>query len=344
MTATNVTNETSAPTRLGVLLVNLGTPDDTSVGAVRRYLAEFLADPRVVDLPRWLWLPILYGIVLTVRPRKVVRKYQLIWGTHDSPLRNIMSALARRTGNALEAALPGREVIVREAMTYGSPAIHAVLDEMKAAAVSEFIILPVYPQYSNATTGAVQDQLARCLSRREVPSYRFISEYHDDPRYIEALASSIRRHHLYLRCKTMVLFSFHGIPVSQADEGDPYPDHCRRTAKAVAQMLDLPHWRLTFQSRFGPAPWLTPYTDQTLAALPDEGYKQVLVICPGFATECLETLEEIRMENRDIFLSSGGDAFKYVKALNATGAHVALIRDLVKDHLYIKESLPEDSV
>jgi ferrochelatase len=327
------------PTRLGVLLINLGTPDDTSPGAVRRYLAEFLADPRVVDLPRWLWLPVLYGIILTVRPAKLSRKYRLIWGRKDGPLRGIMAALAERTREALRTCLPGQDVMVRAAMTYGAPSIHSVLDEMKAASVRDYIILPVYPQYSNATTGAVQDQLARYLSRREVPSYRFIAHYHDDPRYIGALATSVQRHRLYLREKTMVLFSFHGIPVSQAEQGDPYPDHCQRTAQAVADALDLPHWRMTFQSRFGPAPWLTPYTDETLASLPGEGYKRVLVICPGFATECLETLEEIRMENRDIFLSSGGEAFKYAKALNATRPHVDLLRDLVLDHLYTRESL-----
>jgi protoporphyrin/coproporphyrin ferrochelatase len=325
--------------KLGVVLLNLGTPDEPSVSAVRRYLAEFLADPRVVSLPRALWLPILYLFILPFRPGKVVKKYLGIWGRKDSPLRAITNALATRTQQHVDA----NYILVKSAMTYGTPDIQQVLTELKEQGASRFLFLPLFPQYTSSTIAACHDQLMRRFSTVPPPSYGFISGYHDDPTYIESLAKSVRRHHTYLEEDTLLLFSFHGIPQAQANAGDPYPQQCQRTAELVAQALGLTdkQWRTTFQSRFGPAPWLQPYTDQTLAQLPGEGINRVLVVCPGFATECLETLEEIKIENRKVFLDAGGRAFKYASALNATLPHVDLMRELISKHAAVNDR--EDS-
>ncbi len=325
---------------LGIVLLNLGTPDEPTPGSIRRYLSEFLSDPRVVDLPRFIWLPILHLIILNVRPKKIVSKYLLIWGRKESPLRAIMNALASRTEATVINNLHSGSIVVRAAMTYGRPSISDVISEMEKVGVHRYIFIPLFPQYSAATVGASFDKVARSLeSMTNVPPSRFISGYHDKDSYIHALAKSIERYRAFRDEQTLLLFSFHGIPQAQANKGDPYPEECARTAELVAHNLGLaPHqWRLSFQSRFGPAKWLTPYTDETLTRLPSEGITRVLVICPGFATECLETLEEIKILNRDIFIDAGGVAFKYVKALNATAAHVNVIKDLVMTHLYPAE-------
>ena len=323
--------------KLGVILLNLGTPDEPNTGAIRRYLAEFLSDPRVVNLPRWLWLPILYLIILNIRPAKLVAKYKSIWGLKEAPLRAISAALARRSETALRNQLQAGEVIVRSAMTYGSPSVEEVVNHIEKLGVEHYLFLPLFPQYSSATVGACLDSIARTFKNSiTVPPSRFISGYHDKDSYIDALTKSIERSRRFLNENTLLLFSFHGIPESQVTAGDPYSKQCQRTAELVAQKLGLKkhQWRLSYQSRFGPTPWLKPYTDKTLSSLPKEGITRVLVICPGFATECLETLEEIKKLNRDIFLEAGGKAFKYAKALNATMGHVNLIKDLVINHLY----------
>ena len=306
-----------------VILVNLGTPEAPEENAIRRYLKQFLSDPRVVDLPRWLWLPILNLIILKKRPPKLVSKYRLIWGTRDGPIRNITGALARR----LQQLLPDRRVI--EAMTYGSPSLSEALDEL--GDVAHITLLPLFPQYAGATTGAVKDELARSLrGRTDQWSIDFIDEYHEDAGYIEALAASIRSAAAWRNGRPALVFSFHGIPQSQAKR-DPYADQCVRTARLVAGALGLPEsrWRVTWQSRFGPAPWLQPYTDKTMAALPGAGVDDVLVVCPGFSVDCLETIEEIRMQNRDIFLAAGGRKFGYVRALNASWPHARLLGRLL---------------
>ena len=323
--------------KLGVILLNLGTPDEPSKGAIRRYLAEFLSDPRVVNLARWVWLPILYLIILNTRPAKLVEKYEYIWGRKDAPLRAITEALAKRSETALKNQLHSGQVVVRSAMTYGSPSVEKVVNQIEALGVESYLFLPLFPQYSSATVGACFNSIARAFKNKvTVPPSRFISGYHDRDNYIHALTKSIERYRWFQDDDTLLLFSFHGIPESQASLGDPYAVQCHRTAELVAHNLGLAdhQWRLSYQSRFGPAPWLKPYTDQTLAGLPGEGINRVLVVCPGFATECLETLEEIKLLNRDIFLEAGGKAFRYVKALNATTCHVNLIRDLVNNHLY----------
>lgn len=306
------------------MLVNLGTPDEPEADAIRRYLKEFLSDPRVVDLPRWLWLPILNGIILRTRPRKLVEKYEFIWGTHDGPIRNITAALATR----MQSLMPDLKVV--SAMTYGSPAIGDVLSDLTD--FDNLVVVPLFPQYAGATTGAVHDALDKALaSQSNHWRIDFIEDYHTDHGYIDALADSIRRTKAYRDSRPELVFSFHGIPQSQAKKGDPYPEQCQTTASLVAASLGLPsdRWMVTFQSRFGPAPWLQPYTDETMEALPARDTKDVLVVCPGFATDCLETIEEIKLLNREIFMTAGGSSFGYVKALNGSWSHAKLLAALV---------------
>ena len=329
---------------LAVVLLNLGTPDKPSTTAIRRYLAEFLSDPRVVDLPRWIWLPILYLVILNIRPPKLVEKYQAIWGSKGAPLREYTEALAELTEGKIQKSLKSEEVLVRAAMTYGSPTIQDVIHDVERLGVKRFLFLPLFPQYSSATVGACFDKVASAFRDRvTIPPSRFLSGYHDNVGYISALCSSIKNYSQDKFAKTLLLFSFHGIPQSQNSRGDPYQSQCEKTAKLVARELELQdhQWMLTFQSRFGPAPWLKPYTDETLANLPSQGILKVLVVCPGFATDCLETLEEIGIENREIFLKAGGETFQYIPALNASQDHVNLIRDLVLTHLYPMEQPQE---
>ena len=311
-----------------VILVNLGTPDRPDEDSIRRYLKQFLSDPRVVDLPRWLWLPILSQIILRFRPPKLVEKYEMIWGTHDGPIRSITQALANRS----QSLMP--EIPVHVAMTYGKPSIPEVLEKVKEH--EELIVLPLYPQYAGATTGSVMDAFNHATAAHEGRwKIQYIEDYSIDAGYIEALADSVRRSKAFRAREPYVVFSFHGIPQAQADRGDPYPHRCEATAALVAASLGLPaeRWQLTFQSRFGPAAWLQPYTDKTMEALPGRGIKDVLVVCPGFSVDCLETIEEIKEQNRDIFLEAGGEQFGYVKALNASWSHAKALTDILRQKL-----------
>ena len=309
-------------TRRAILLVNLGTPDNPREESIRSYLKEFLSDPRVVDLPRWLWLPILNLIILRVRPAKLVEKYQLIWGTRDGPIRNVTKALRDRVQELLV------DIPVHTAMTYGKPSVTEALD--KIGNVEEVTVLPLFAQQTGATTGAVKDAFNLAAIDQNV-KVRFISDYHDDPGYIDALAETIASHKTYKDHSPFIVFSYHGIPVWQAMKDPRYQNQCLKTSKLIAGRLGLqdPNWRTTFQSRFGPVPWLKPYTDKTMQKLPEEGVRCVLVVCPGFAVDCLETIEEINFQNREIFLSAGGESFGYVKALNASWAHARVIANLV---------------
>ena len=339
-----------------IVLINLGTPDAPTVGAIRQYLREFLSDRRVVNLPRWLWLPVLHLFILRLRPRKLVGKYQMIWGTKDGPIRNITLALARR----LEARLRhlGEDLVVEAAMTYGKPSISNLLDRFIAAGVQHITFLSLFPQYAGATFGAAQDAIHQALSRRGIssqglssqdlpsqdlssrestpqerpPSITILKSYHTHPAYITALAESIKKAAAYRQGSPRIVFSFHSIPVAQAEAGDPYAEECRATARLVVAELGLPEerWMLTWQSRFGPARWLEPATLDTMRELPKRGVKDVLVVCPGFAVDCLETIEEIKQLNKDVFLSAGGEKFNYVKALNATPAHVEVMMALLR--------------
>lgn len=326
----------------GIILVNLGTPDSPDAPAIRRYLAEFLADPRVVDLPRALWLPILYGFILPFRPKRLVEKYRSIWHGDRGPIIEYTEDLAGKVQQSLEGAQLAANIKVTWAMTYGNPSLADAVDNLKWHGIDDILVLPMFPQYSAATTAAVFDKLASLFGKApKLPSMRFIAGYHDSPDYIHAVTKSIEPHVQNLGPNARLIFSFHGIPLSQAEAGDPYPDECRETAALIAHNLTLreDQWMLTFQSRFGPAPWLQPYTDETLASLPGQGIDEVIIVCPGFSADCLETLEEIEVENREVFMGAGGRAYSYIPALNATDDHVHMVSELIIKHLYRSESL-----
>jgi len=305
------------PDRTAVLLVNLGTPDEPTTPALRRYLREFLSDPRVVEIPRLVWWPILHGIILRTRPARSAAKYASVWMTEGSPL----AVWTMRQSQALATALAarGHEVLVRPAMRYGNPSIPAVMDALRADGATRVLVLPMYPQYAGATTGSVADKLLQwaCSSRR-IPEWRFVAEYHDDPGYLDALAAQVQRHWAAHGRAEMLVMSFHGVPHRSLALGDPYHCHCHKTARLLAERLGLPKdaFRVTFQSRFGKAKWLEPYTEPTLRELAAAGLKRVDVMCPGFVADCLETLEEIAQEARDAFIEAGGREFRYIECLN----------------------------
>ncbi len=319
--------------------MNLGTPDTPDEQGIRRYLKQFLSDPRVVDLPRWFWLPILYLIVLRVRPPKLIEKYQLVWGRYDGPIRNITFALALRTQRQLEQEFTG--VPVLSAMTYGNPSVSSILDGLEKSNVRNVIFVPLYPQYAGATIGAAIDEIGRAVRGREDKfSITITSGYHLDDNYIQAISSFIRKSKAYRDGVDKIVFSFHGIPMSQVNRGDPYPGQCQETAALIATELGLDsnEWILTYQSRFGPAKWLTPYTDETMVQLARDGIKRVLVVCPGFSVDCLETIEEIRVLNKALFLDNGGESFSYVRALNASWEHARVIAKVVRDQWNQKQN------
>ncbi len=315
--------------RIGVLLVNSGTPASLAARDVRAFLAGLLGDPRVVEIPRILWWPILHGFILRVRPRASAKKYAAIWTDAGSPL--AVQSEALRSG--LEEALRTEGIPVALAMLYtGGATVPEAIDALRAAGVDGIIVLPMFPQYCGATTGAVFDQASAALRRlRHLPSMQFISEYHAEPQYIDELAQSVQDHRRCVGAARHLLMSFHGIPERFVARGDPYRAHCERTAALLAQRLDLAQdeWSVSFQSRFGRARWLQPYTIEAVAALARRGIGSLAVMCPGFAADCLETLEEIAMENRDAFLAAGGEHYQYIPALNARADHVAALRALV---------------
>lgn len=319
-------------TTFGVLMVHLGTPDAPTPAAVRRYLAEFLSDRRVIAAPRWLWWPVLHGVVLRIRPPRVAKLYASVWQEGGSPLRVIAEQLCTALQQTLGEA--GGEVSVRVGMTYGEPSIANALAEFKRDGIGRVLVMPMYPQYSGTTTAAVFDGVARALAREpNLPELRFIRDWHEHPAYIQALADSVRREQAE-RPFERLLMSFHGIPKRYAEAGDPYPEECRATAAALADALGMrdDQWACSFQSRFGREEWLTPYTDKLLEQWARDGVKKVAVICPGFSVDCLETLEEIAVQNREFFQDAGGESLCYIPALNAELSHVRLLRDLVQTH------------
>lgn len=317
--------------KIGVLLTNLGTPDEPTPKALRRYLAEFLWDPRVVDLPRPLWWLILHGIILRFRPARSAHAYQQVWSDQGAPLLVIARDQLCLLQQKLDRIAPERYQVAL-GMRYGNPSIASALAELQQAGVRAITVLPLYPQNSCSTTASTLDAIGAALKEtRAVPHMRFIADYHDNPLYIKALAESVREHREGREAADMLLISFHGTPLRFRQEGDPYYQQCQRTAKALAAELGLDEsqWQLTFQSRFGREEWLQPYTDKTLKSLPAEGVKRVEVICPGFSADCLETLEEIAVENRDIFVKAGGEAFFYIPALNSREDHIAMMAGLI---------------
>ncbi|WP_062016852.1 ferrochelatase [Aureimonas sp. AU4] len=325
-----------APKRVGVLLVNLGTPDGTSYWPMRRYLREFLSDKRVIEWPRAVWYPILHGIVLNTRPKKSGRAYDEIWNRErgESPLRTF----TRAQGDDLAKRLAGLESVrVDWAMRYGRPSIAERVDALIAQGCERILCFPLYPQYSASTTATVNDKFFEHLSSlRWMPASRTVPAYHDDPVYIDALARSIEAHLASLDFEPeRVVASYHGIPQSYFRKGDPYHCHCQKTSRLLAERLGWPKGRLitTFQSRFGPEEWLQPYTDKTVEALAKEGVKRIAVLNPGFVSDCLETLEEIAGEAGEIFLHNGGTNFSHIPCLNDSGPGMDVIEHLVRREL-----------
>ncbi len=321
------------PARTGVLLVNLGTPSDPSPAAVRRYLAEFLRDPRVIEMPRLTWWLVLHGIILRVRPKRSAHAYRRIWTPDGSPLLIESRALTEGLAQRLRQRW-GEGVVVDLAMSYGAPSIDTALERFRQAGVQRLLVVPLYPQYSSTTTGSIFDRVTGELGRwRWLPELRFVNQYWQDARWVGAVADSVARHWREHGRKHL-LFSFHSIPKRYFLAGDPYHCFCHGSASAIAQRLGLAagDWSIGFQSRFGREEWLKPYVDVLLQQYAASGPKQVTVVCPGFATDCLETLEEIGMQNRDAFLAHGGEAFDYVPCLNSSVAHVDVLEDVVARH------------
>jgi ferrochelatase len=320
--------------RTAVVLCNLGTPDEPSAPALRRYLREFLSDPRVVEIPRALWWLILHGVILRVRPRKSAQKYASIWTQQGSPLKVWTEQQATLLRGYLGER--GHQVLVRCAMRYGNPALPAVLDELKAAGATRVLILPAYPQYSGTTTASLFDAVAQWGQNiRHLPEFRFVNRYHDDPGYIDALARRVRAHWMQNGQPEQLVMSFHGVPERTLRLGDPYHCECHKTARLLAAHLGLAQdrYKVTFQSRFGKAKWLEPYTEPTLVQLARQGVRRVDVICPGFTADCLETREEIDMEARHAFLAAGGQDFHYIECLNDSPAWIRALADLAERNL-----------
>lgn len=329
--------------KLGVLITNLGTPEAPTPKALRKYLAQFLSDPRVVEYPRLLWKLILHGVILRIRPARSAKAYQTIWTEQGSPLLihtqaqrdSLAELLAQRYGDGVEVAF---------AMRYGEPSTPNAIAKLMQAGVRKLVVLPLYPQYSGSTSGSTFDALASDFTRRRwLPDLRFISHYHDYPPYIAAVAEKIKAHWAeHGRCDKLIL-SYHGVPKRYLLEGDPYFCECYKTSRLIAEYLDLDEddYITTFQSRFGREEWLQPYTDATLKGLPEQGVKSVQMVCPGFSADCLETIEEIGEENREYFMQAGGEKYQYIECLNSDTAHIDMMAQLIEDT--IQDWVAQDS-
>ncbi len=328
---------TAAAGQIGVLLVNLGTPEAATAPAVRRYLREFLTDRRVIENQGLLWKLILNGIILPLRPRTKAHAYARIWNTaaDESPLKTITRAQASKLSAAL--ATEHKNVAVDWAMRYGLPSIPDRVERLRAQGCDRILVMPLYPQYAAATTATVADKVFRSLMKmRAQPSVRIAHPYYNDPVYIEALANSVTASLAGLPVPPeMIIASFHGIPKKYADRGDPYPVHCMETARLLRERLGLSEdkFMMTFQSRFGPSAWLKPYTDKTIGALARKGVRRIALVMPGFAADCLETLEEIAIENAEVFKRYGGEQFTVVPCLNDSAGGMAAIGSVVKREL-----------
>ncbi|MBC6403700.1 MAG: ferrochelatase [Hyphomonadaceae bacterium] len=326
------------PDKTGLLLVNLGSPDKPTARAVRPYLFEFLHDRRVIDTSRWIWCPVLHGIILRTRPAKSARLYAKIWNQpehipgHEAPLVRI----TRTQADGIKTHLGG-DIEVDVAMRYGNPSLSLGFDRLLAKGCKRVAVLPMYPQYAGPTSASVYDGVFKALrTRTNMPDIRILRDYHDHPGYIRLLADSIRKDIEHQGWEPdVVLASYHGMPQRYVDKGDPYARECKRTTQLLRAALDWSDTRIqmSFQSRFGPLPWLQPYTDVVLAGMPGRGHTSVMVITPGFSADCLETLEEINMEARKVFMESGGEKFAYIPCLNADEEHMRFLAGLVKDRL-----------
>lgn len=323
----------------GVLLVNLGTPEQPTASAVRKYLAEFLSDSRVIEIPKMLWLPLLYGVILPRRAAASAANYKKIWLEQGSPLLHYSQRQSELLQQEMEMRFRG-PVHIELAMRYGKPDIKSGLQALQNKGARRILVLPLYPQYSATTSATTYDAVLNTLkSWRWVPELRFVGQYHDSPEYIKALAESVRTHWHQLDASgeqrgSVLLMSFHGLPKRNLEAGDPYFCQCHKTGRLLAEALELKNdqWKLTFQSRFGKQEWLKPYTDETLKTLAAEGVKNIDVICPGFPSDCLETLEEIEMENRGYFMEAGGETYRYIPALNDDPSHIRALADIIQQH------------
>lgn len=321
----------------GIILMNLGTPAAPTPSAIRQYLREFLSDPRVVEVPRLLWLPILYGPILTFRPRKVAAGYQMMWQEYgESPLRLISRRQVTAVRDRLQKLLGEAAPAVALAMTYGAPTLASAVEELRAAGCDQLLVLPLYPQYSATTTGPIFDQIAAITrAARDIPSIHIVKQYCDHPLYIAALARAVQLHWQEKGRGDRLLMSFHGIPQRNVDRGDPYWRQCQATGRALADALGLhqSEWSMSFQSRLGRAQWLQPYTSETLRSWGREKVARIDVVCPAFAADCLETLEEIAVENKVIFQEAGGGDYRYIPCLNDAGSHIDLIVALISEQM-----------
>ena len=334
--------------RTGILLVNLGTPAAPTPAALRSYLKEFLSDPRVVEIPKPLWWLILNGIVLNLRPKKSAKKYASIWTAEGSPLKvhteKQLKLLKGWLGERIKSPLK-----IEYAMRYGQPSISDGLDKLKVSGCDRILILPLYPQYAASSTATAIDVVAQHLARvRNQPALRTVKHFHDHPAYINALAANIREYWQREGRPDMLVMSFHGLPRYTLDKGDPYHCECQKTGRLLVERLglDKAQYRLTFQSRFGKAEWLQPYTDKTLAELGKAGVHRVDVVCPGFVADCLETLEEIAQEGRDSFLSAGGKSFHYIAALNESSSWIDALGNIALENLsgWVSETWDQDAI
>ncbi|EHK9576302.1 ferrochelatase [Vibrio parahaemolyticus] len=313
----------------GVLLVNLGTPDEPTAPAVKRFLSQFLHDHRVVDMTRWLWCPILHGVILPMRSPKVAKLYESVWMEEGSPLMVYSKRQAKKLAQHLD--MP-----VELGMTYGNPSLQSGFEALIAQGVEEVIVLPLYPQYSGTTTAAVSDGITKAFKQLPVmPAFSFIRDYHDHPMYIEALAHSVRQYWEEHGKGDYLLCSYHGIPKRYADNGDIYPQHCEATTRFLGEELGLSSDQIgmAYQSRFGREEWLQPYTDKTLETITSKGVKKIDIMTPAFSSDCLETLEEIAGENKEIFMEAGGEQFHYIPCLNDDDMHIDMMAELVRSKL-----------
>ncbi len=324
--------------KIGLLIINLGTPDAPTASALRRYLAEFLSDKRVVELPRLIWMPVLYGPILTFRPPKVAKLYKKIWDEehNDSPLRVFTKQQAEGLAEKMRASYGG-DVIVDFAMRYGNPSIESRIDALQEQGCTRIITLALYPHYSASTTASSYDKVFDVLQKKRwQPALRTVPAFHDDPVYIDVLAKSVEAHLTKLDWQPeVILASYHGIPQRYFKAGDPYHCHCAKTTRLLRERLGLTkdQLRFSFQSRFGPEPWLQPYTDETLEELAKDGVKNIAVLTPGFFSDCLETLEEIAMEGRESFIENGGENFSFIPCLNGSDGAITLLDHLARREL-----------
>jgi ferrochelatase len=323
------------PDKIGILITNLGTPDAPKRAELKRYLREFLWDPRVVEIPRLLWWMILNLVILNIRPKRSAKAYSTVWTKRGSPLLFHTQDQADALRKKLQQK-HGENTVVEFAMRYGSPSIDSVIDKMLKQGVRKLLVLPLYPQYCASTTASTFDAVAASLAKKRlIPELRFINHYHDFPMYIQVLADKIRQHWEINGRADKLIFTYHGIPKKYLLNGDPYHCECYKTSRLIAENLGLneDEYLVSFQSRFGREEWLQPYTDKTLMALPKQGIKSVQLICPGFSADCLETIEEIGIENRDYFMEAGGEHYEYIPALNADSSHIDMMETLLEQHL-----------